>query len=229
MGNLKNLLAPMHRLLGLQGLRGLMALLAFVLFQLGSAPLAQAQTQSSDFDHASTGFVLNGLHQSARCETCHVKGVFKGTPKDCASCHGWNNPRAATVMPTNHIPTANISCETCHMASLSQFVDATNTFSHTLVQSLSCQSCHASNHPHPNVKTNPKDCHPPGHPEPEHVVRPVPHHTAVHRPQDPHQPHPHGQGVVFGLPHQHRLRGGSQHAGHSRLCALGQRQLPALP
>lgn len=135
--------------------RVLWTLLFFVLLQFGAAQWAQAQT--TDFDHSSTGFVLNGQHQSARCESCHLKGVFKGTPKDCVSCHGWNNPRASMVMPTNHIPTANISCEICHAASQSQFIDATLTFSHALVTSISCQSCHSSNNPHPNVKANPTD------------------------------------------------------------------------
>jgi hypothetical protein len=152
MDKLKNLLA---RLRGLIGQRGLWACLAFTLLQLGAIQPAPAQT--TDFDHASTGFVLNIQHQTARCESCHVKGVFKGTPRDCASCHGWNNPRAATVMPTNHIPTGNISCETCHAANQAQFIDATRTFSHALVQTLSCQSCHASNHAHPNVTVNPAD------------------------------------------------------------------------
>jgi len=133
-------------------LRGLLLGLTLLLGFLAS-PLAPAQT--TDFDHASTGFVLSAQHQYARCESCHLKGVFKGTPKDCVACHGWNNPRAATVMPTNHIPTANLGCEVCHAASQSQFVDATRTFSHALVSSISCQSCHSSANPHPNVKTNP--------------------------------------------------------------------------
>jgi ssDNA-binding Zn-finger/Zn-ribbon topoisomerase 1 len=151
----------MRKLMGMpmRHLRSLWAILALVLtlvlLQLGGAQWAQAQT--TDFDHASTGFVLNAQHQYTRCESCHLKGVFKGTPKDCASCHGWSNPRAATVMPTNHIPTANISCEMCHQANMAQFVDATRTFSHAMLGGQTCLACHSSRQPHPNVKSNPVD------------------------------------------------------------------------
>ena len=134
------------------------ALLAFALLQFGAARLTQAQQGGADFDHASTGFVLNGQHQNVRCETCHTQGTFKGTPKDCASCHGWNNPRAqSSVMPRNHIPLGNASCESCHSATQAQFADASRTFSHTSVAALTCVNCHSSQNPHPGVMTNPAD------------------------------------------------------------------------
>jgi len=134
------------------------ALLAFALLQFGGARLTQAQQGVSDFDHASTGYVLNAQHQNVRCETCHLKGVFKGTPKDCASCHGWNNPRAKfSVMPTRHIPTGNATCESCHAANQAQFTDASRNFSHANVVSLTCINCHSSRNPHPGVVANPTD------------------------------------------------------------------------
>ena len=134
------------------------ALLAFALLQFGAARLTQAQQGGADFDHTSTGFVLNGQHQNVRCETCHTLGTFKGTPKDCVSCHGWNNPRAQfSIMPRNHIPTGAVTCETCHQASQAQFADASLNFSHTNVVSLNCLNCHSSKNPHPGVMTNPAD------------------------------------------------------------------------
>jgi hypothetical protein len=133
-------------------------MLVFVVLQFGHLPGGLAQQTGSDFDHASTGFVLNAQHQNVRCETCHTNGVFKGTPKDCASCHGWNNPRAQfSVMPVNHIPTANMSCEMCHQANTAQFIDANRTFSHAMLGGQSCLSCHSSDNPHPNVTVNPAD------------------------------------------------------------------------
>ena len=133
-----------------------MAVTAFALLQLFAINGVQAQT--TDFDHNSTGFVLDFRHQEVRCETCHTKGLFKGTPKDCASCHGWTNPRAkSAVMPTNHIPTRNLSCETCHTAALAQFADAARNFSHALVVGQTCTDCHSSRNPHPGVRTNPSD------------------------------------------------------------------------
>ena len=138
-------------------MRWLWALLIGVLLQLGAVSGAQAQQPGADFDHSATGFILNAQHQSVRCETCHIKGVFKGTPKDCASCHGWNNPRSSIVMPTNHIPTAGANCDVCHTAMTAQFVDATRVFSHAVVVGQSCESCHSSNNPIPNVTPNPTD------------------------------------------------------------------------
>lgn len=128
-----------------------------VLLYLCAWPFAQAQQTGSDFDHSSTGYVLNGQHQNVRCETCHLKGVFKGTPKTCEACHGWNNPRASTVMPTDHIPTRNAPCESCHAATMSQFQDALRVFTHVGVAPQTCLNCHDSRHPHPGVKTNPSD------------------------------------------------------------------------
>ena len=131
--------------------------LALVLLQLGSNGLVQAQQTGADFDHSATGYVLNAQHQNVRCETCHVKGVFKGTPKTCEACHGWNNPIATTVMPVKHIPTQNASCESCHAPNMSQFNDALRVFSHVSVPSQSCMSCHDSRNPFPGVRTNPPD------------------------------------------------------------------------
>ena len=50
---------------------------------LGTAAWAQpAQFIGRDFDHLRTGFALSGAHTNARCESCHLGGVFKGTPRD---------------------------------------------------------------------------------------------------------------------------------------------------
>jgi hypothetical protein len=43
---------------------------------------AAAQT---DFDHFTTGFPLEGRHKALECDSCHVNGSFKGTPKICIS------------------------------------------------------------------------------------------------------------------------------------------------
>jgi hypothetical protein len=42
----------------------------------------------ANFDHnINTKFELVGKHLEAKCDTCHVTGVFQGTPTDCVSCH----------------------------------------------------------------------------------------------------------------------------------------------
>ena len=68
---------------------------------------------SGRFDHLKTGFALRGAHRSVRCESCHVRGIFKGTPKVCAGCHSRASRIAATVKPANHVPSGS-ECDLCH-------------------------------------------------------------------------------------------------------------------
>lgn len=113
------------------------AMLALLL-ALGCAPL-WAQMSTKNFDHVKTGFALTGVHSSQRCESCHINGVFKGTPRDCASCH-INGARLATsntVKPPQHIPT-QLGCENCH--STLTFTGA--RFNHMGVAPTSCGTCH---------------------------------------------------------------------------------------
>src|SRR5882672_4708815 len=82
-----------------------------------TAVSAAANTASlverSTFDHLTTGFELIGQHRDLPCETCHFNAVFKGTPRDCATCHGMGTQVHATAKPINHILTSN-RCESCH-------------------------------------------------------------------------------------------------------------------
>ncbi len=92
-----------------------------------------------DFDHLKTGFPLTGAHANQRCESCHIAGLFKGTPRDCASCHvaGTRYSRNNIVKTANHIQT-NQPCETCH--NTSTYVGA--RFLHTGVRPGTCSTCH---------------------------------------------------------------------------------------
>ncbi len=64
------------------------------------------------FDHSQTPFPLTGAHVTVPCASCHIGGVYAGTPTDCYSCHksdylGTTNPNhAAAGFPT--------TCQTCH-------------------------------------------------------------------------------------------------------------------
>ena len=100
---------------------------------------AMAQQEARRFEHIRTGFPLTGMHANERCESCHVNGVFKGTPRDCASCHvaGSHLARGNVVMPRNHVPTRD-SCDSCHGSR--NFSGA--RFSHAGVRSGSCATCH---------------------------------------------------------------------------------------
>ena len=101
------------------------------------APAAWGQAAAPRFNHDTTGFALTGKHEDVRCETCHQRGIFKGTPRDCATCHAQNNSRGATAMPVRHVQTAQ-ACDACH--GTSSFAGV--IFSHVAVAPSSCNSCH---------------------------------------------------------------------------------------
>jgi len=101
------------------------------------APAAHAATFQRQFDHLTTGFELLGQHRDLPCESCHANAIFKGTPKDCAGCHGVGTTVRATAKTTTHLMTTNL-CESCHtvIAWKPAFI-----FDHT--QAIgACSSCH---------------------------------------------------------------------------------------
>ncbi len=98
------------------------------------APVAAA---AEKFDHVKTGFNLTGAHATARCTSCHINNVFKGAPRDCATCHRAANLMAATSKPSNHINT-NAQCDTCHKTT----VWTPAIFSHVGMPDGQCATCH---------------------------------------------------------------------------------------
>ncbi len=115
---------------------GVLVLMLMALFLLLNQHQAQAQA-GGGFDHAATTFPLLGSHEQVRCETCHIKGIFKSTPKACASCHVVGNQRDAVAMSAKHIPTT-LACDSCHNTSSFFAVQ----FNHSMVQPGFCQVCH---------------------------------------------------------------------------------------
>ncbi len=110
----------------------LLALCALLL-----AGSAWAQAVGTRFDHSATGYALLGKHEDVRCEACHQRGIFKGTPRECSVCHAQNNTRGATAMPVRHLQSAQ-ACDACHgMNSFSAVM-----FSHVSVLPGGCASCH---------------------------------------------------------------------------------------
>ena len=101
--------------------------------------LAIAQTPGRNFDHVATGFPLTGQHTNGRCESCHLDGVFKGTPRDCASCHtsGSRWARGNVVKPAQHVPT-QLACDNCHTTQ--SYIGA--KFNHAGIGTTACASCH---------------------------------------------------------------------------------------
>lgn len=106
------------------------------------------------FDHAQTGFTLQGKHAKTRCEKCHAKNnigetsvrdlvmktgrqTYLGLTKACVPCH-----------KDVHKGSLASACQTCHgedsWAPASQFDHATSRFplkgKHAVVR---CEKCHA--------------------------------------------------------------------------------------
>lgn len=102
--------------------------------------LAQAGdpvSRNIDFDHSTTRFPLVGAHMNVRCETCHARGIFRGTPLACANCHIQGSGIATTFKPYNHIPTT-ATCDTCHNTNTWSGV----RFNHSMVTPGTCVNCH---------------------------------------------------------------------------------------
>ena len=89
------------------------------------------------FDHFATGFELDGVHRDLPCESCHLNAVFKGTPRQCGTCHITGSVYNATPKVQNHIQSTN-NCAACHdTLSFRPYVH----FDHANVLGT-CASCH---------------------------------------------------------------------------------------
>ena len=98
---------------------------------------AKPVQNTQQFDHAKTGFLLKDVHNTLRCEQCHIDGIFKNTPKFCSGCHTLGTRVASKPKPINHVSTLS-ECDTCHV-SISSFQVV--SYKHTDV-SGNCESCH---------------------------------------------------------------------------------------
>ncbi|MBK9064555.1 MAG: hypothetical protein IPL89_15385 [Acidobacteria bacterium] len=114
--------------------------------------------QGASFTHAT--FPLAGVHVTQPCAACHKNNVFKGTPRDCFTCHrtdyqaSKNPPHAAAAFPT--------ACDSCHKFSAPNWKDA--GFNHNVTTTFvlagvhvtqACTACHVNN----VFKGTPRDCY----------------------------------------------------------------------
>lgn len=64
------------------------------------------------FNHNATSFALTGLHTSTPCSSCHVNGIYKGTPATCVGCH---QPDYDQTTNPNHVAAGfPTDCASCH-------------------------------------------------------------------------------------------------------------------
>jgi hypothetical protein len=106
-----------------------------------AAPAPAAERSNKSFNHLSTGFPLTGAHAQADCQTCHARGVFKGTPRQCEFCHAQGSRMASTAKPTNHVQTTQ-PCDQCHNNTVTW---AGARFRHTDITPGNCMTCHNNN------------------------------------------------------------------------------------
>jgi hypothetical protein len=99
----------------------------------------------TSFDHAQTGFPLQGAHRATPCSECHEGARFRGTPTECVSCH--EQDYIAAVSP-KHSPGFSRDCAACHTPAAWRPAafdhNKTNfqlTGAHT---TAACASCHAN-------------------------------------------------------------------------------------
>lgn len=113
-------------------------MLAMLLAMASLQAQAATKAQDREFNHMSTGFPLTGVHATTACETCHVGGVFVGTPRACDGCHAVGKRVVATPKSTKHIVT-DAPCESCHF-NTSTFFGA--RYNHGTAVSGECANCH---------------------------------------------------------------------------------------
>jgi hypothetical protein len=128
-----------------------------------AADSPDATQEPVPFNHLSTGFALRGAHEYLACESCHLHGVFKGTPTRCSGCHGRITEMEASKKPASHIPTTQ-ECDLCHDASLPNVSWQLARMDHIGIAG-NCAACHnniyAMGKPadHPPTNQPCEDCH----------------------------------------------------------------------
>ncbi len=85
----------------------------------------------------STGWPLEGSHRNVDCASCHVGGIFEGTPRQCVACHSRAGLVKATAPSITHIRTTD-ECDACHRETTWSYVRPVD---HKAVVGT-CFSCH---------------------------------------------------------------------------------------
>ena len=114
------------------------AVLSLLFLLFGTTASAAERPVGTSFDHVQTGFPLLGSHLRVDCQTCHLQGVFIGTPRLCDGCHTQGTRIASTFKPATHLQTTR-PCVQCHT---SQVTWTGARFDHIGIAPHSCATCH---------------------------------------------------------------------------------------
>ena len=107
--------------------------------------------RQTHFDHDKTSYPLHDKHTDVPCMGCHFGNRYKGTPKECASCHEPDDV---------HRGERGVKCGSCHSTTGWK----TAKFDHKKETgfalegahaSIDCQDCHRSGNLQQKI---PKDC-----------------------------------------------------------------------
>lgn len=107
------------------------------------------------FDHARTGFRLDGSHADLPCVACHAGEVYKGVPKDCVGCHAVQDPHGKAL---------GADCASCHGATRWTEVrfdhDRDTAFAlKGAHRAAKCETCHAPGTVAKGTRTDCASCH----------------------------------------------------------------------
>ncbi len=107
-----------------------------------------------DFDHAATGFELEGLHVHAQCRECHRQPVFAHVGTSCADCHqDIHRGRLGPVCEDCHSPTGWVNRD-----QMRRDHDATTLPLVGAHERVDCDACHSGPVSSDYVGT-PADCY----------------------------------------------------------------------
>ena len=107
------------------------------------------------FDHDKTAFPLRDKHVDVPCVGCHLGNHYKGTPKECVSCHAPDDV---------HRGERGVKCGSCHSTSGWK----TSKFDHKKETGfalegahagIDCQDCHRSGNLQEKIPKNCFGCH----------------------------------------------------------------------
>ena len=108
------------------------------------------------FDHASTGFKLQGQHALVKCRSCHASFKFKETDNQCVGCHD-----------DLHRSELGANCDRCHTPQSWVIPDMAQRHTRTAFPlvgqhlTADCRACHPNQqkHQYVGVRTECYSCH----------------------------------------------------------------------
>ncbi|MDR3606978.1 MAG: hypothetical protein P4M08_06310 [Oligoflexia bacterium] len=70
--------------------------------------------ENPEFQHSLTQFPLRGIHRTLDCNTCHSRGIYRGTPSNCSDCHLSQAPLVTNPPVPAHVFPQMLNCAECH-------------------------------------------------------------------------------------------------------------------